>query len=67
MAKPWIVELTDAEGLIDIADYDHYREAKDIADQWWDEPKVNPAMRSRSITNSPLAQYGSWSIRLGQA
>jgi hypothetical protein len=42
MPQQWTVEQTDAAGLIDRGQYEHYRDAKDVADQWWDEYKDQP-------------------------
>jgi len=33
MPQQWTVEHTDAAGLIDRGQYEHYRDAKDVADQ----------------------------------
>jgi hypothetical protein len=42
MPQQWTVEHIDAAGLIDRGRYEHYRDAKDVADQWWDEYKDQP-------------------------
>jgi hypothetical protein len=39
MPQQWTVEHTDASGLADICEYEHYGDAKDVADQKWEEYK----------------------------
>jgi hypothetical protein len=39
MPQLYIVEHTDAAGIIDIFRYERYGDAKDVADQWWEKHK----------------------------
>jgi hypothetical protein len=52
MSKQWIAEHRDADGLVNIADYEHYGDAKDVADQWWDEHK-NQASHTVKVYHQP--------------
>jgi hypothetical protein len=42
MPQEWIVEHSDADGVIDLFRYDHYGTAKDVADQTWEQHKDQP-------------------------
>ena len=40
--KRWLVEHSDATGLIDVFQYDDYATAREVADQTWEEQKDQP-------------------------